>query len=66
MSSHRWYNRNITRGEAEELLMREVKTMSAFKDPVIIRFSLVYSSNLGSTKKKQKKQNAIINSDNNI
>lgn len=27
---HRWYNKNITRGEAEGLLMKEVKTTSTF------------------------------------
>lgn len=42
LSSHRWYNKNITRGEAEDLLMKQV--MSVFKDPVIIPFSFVCAS----------------------
>uniref|UniRef100_A0A7N5ZSQ8 Tyrosine-protein kinase n=1 Tax=Anabas testudineus TaxID=64144 RepID=A0A7N5ZSQ8_ANATE len=36
-----WYNKNITRGEAEDLLMKEVKTMSVFKDPTNIQLCFV-------------------------
>ena len=42
LSPHRWYNKNITRGEAEDLLMKQV--MSVFMDPVIIPFSFVWAS----------------------
>lgn len=51
LSSHRWYNKNITRGEAEDLLMKEVKTVSVFKDPLIIQFSLIYAPSCDLTKK---------------
>lgn len=52
LSSHRWYNKHITRGEAEDLLMKEVKAMSVFKDPAIIQFSFVYAPSCVLTGKK--------------
>lgn len=52
LSRHRWYNKNITRGEAEELLMNEVKTTSVFKDSALICLCIQLSF---IRKKKNKK-----------
>lgn len=82
MSSRSWYNRNITRGEAEELLMKEVKCLRINYQFFFVFVGIVYfgrkfqswfDKNNKKTKQKnrrkeqqQSQKNSMNNSDYNI